>query len=103
MGKASSASLDALHGHLARVLAEAIEEKEPKVVELPDADAEGGKRKAVVMVRNAAVLSVARQFLKDNGIEGPASPGVGELASKASKAGLLDDLPFPTEGPSAPH
>ena len=52
---ASNKELGDLHGHLAKILAEEIQKE--------NLDKEGNK------VRNAAILNVARQFLKDNGIE----------------------------------
>lgn len=52
---ANTKELGDLHGHLAKILAEEIQKEH--------LDKDGNK------VRNASVLNVARQFLKDNGIE----------------------------------
>lgn len=52
---ASNKELGDLHGQLAKILVEEIKKE--------NIDANGNK------VRNASVLNVARQFLKDNGIE----------------------------------
>lgn len=52
---ASNKELGDLHGTLAKILAEEIQKE--------NLDKDGNK------VRNASVLNVARQFLKDNGIE----------------------------------
>lgn len=81
MSKADNNEMNALHGTLAGVLKEAM-------VPEPVLDREGnvvGKR------WNAAILSVARQFLKDNGIE--TLPG----ASKPLQE-LAAVLPFPEPG-----
>lgn len=95
MSKAAKAeSLEQLHAALADELAVAIKETELKIIEVPDADAENGKRKELVRTRNAAVLSVARQFLKDNNIEcapGHPSASVGNLAATLPFAGAPMD------------
>ena len=52
---ATNKELGDLHGHLAKILTEEIQKE--------NLDKDGNK------VRNAAILNVARQFLKDNGIE----------------------------------
>lgn len=52
---ASNKELGDLHGQLAKILVEEIKKE--------NIDANGNR------VRNASVLNVARQFLKDNGIE----------------------------------
>ncbi len=52
---ANNKELGDLHGKLAKILAEEIQKE--------NIDSNGNK------VRNASVLNVARQFLKDNGIE----------------------------------
>ena len=52
---ASNKELGDLHNHLAKILAEEIQKE--------NLDKDGNK------VRSAAILNVARQFLKDNGIE----------------------------------
>lgn len=52
---ATNKELGDLHGHLAKILTEEIQKE--------NFDKDGNK------VRNAAILNVARQFLKDNGIE----------------------------------
>lgn len=87
-GKASAAELDRLHGELAKVMLVAIKPE-------PVLDAEGT---LVGHKLNAALLSAARQFLKDNGVEGPAKPELGALA-----AALLDPLPFATDGTPLSH
>ena len=63
--RASDAALGSLHEELAQVLIKAVQFKDDQG--LPQ----------------AALLSVARQFLKDNHIEGAAVPGspLGELAN----------------------
>lgn len=87
---ATTEALQELHAALATELAVAIKETEIKIIDLPDAEAEGGTRKVAVHTRNAAVLSAARQFLKDNGIEcAPGKPS-GPVQVLASA------LPFPT-------
>lgn len=73
MSKASNDSLNELHGTLARVLMEEISKK--------DDDGKG----------RAAILNVARQFLKDNGIEALPS------SSKPLRE-LAEVLPFPEPG-----
>ncbi len=52
---ASNKQLEDLHGQLAKILADEIQKE--------NIDKDGNR------VRNASVLNVARQFLKDNGIE----------------------------------
>ena len=52
---ANNKELGDLHGKLAKILAEEIQKE--------NIDSNGNK------VRNASVLNVTRQFLKDNGIE----------------------------------
>ena len=79
--------LGRLHNDLADVLSEAINERELHILTLPD-----GEKKAVLR-RNAAILNVARQFLKDNGIEAVAAPGSKMEALKQS----IGKLPFPGE------
>jgi hypothetical protein len=83
MGRATEDKLDTLHGELAEVLTKAIQ-PEPVIL---DGQVVGHKL-------NAAALNVARQFLKDNSIEGPAKGSVKELAKS-----LLAPLPF-AEGDS---
>lgn len=63
MNKADEAALGGLHGKLAEVLKEALSQdyKDPETgIKLPPP---------------AAILNVARQFLKDNKIEAVAAPG----------------------------
>jgi uncharacterized protein YggU (UPF0235/DUF167 family) len=67
---ASKKALEALHEKLANTLAAGLTDRD-----------EDGKL-------NAALLSVARQFLKDNGIE--VKPG----ATNKSVQGVVDALPF---------
>ena len=63
----SNKELGELHGTLAKILAQEIQKE--------NLDKDGNK------VRNAAILNVARQFLKDNGIEslGTENPEIKEL------------------------
>lgn len=83
--RASSEKLDSLHSQLAEAFTVAIK-PEPVVI---DGEVVGHKY-------NAACLSAARQFLKDNGIEGPSKPALGSLAAALTKA----PLPFPGEDDS---
>jgi peptidyl-tRNA hydrolase len=83
---AAKQALEELHASLATELAAAIKEKEIKIVEIPDESSETGTTKVVVRTRNAAVLSAARQFLKDNGIE--CSPGFPTAPVKSLVAGM---------------
>lgn len=53
MSKASTEALEELHGEIAKALSKSIKDGEA----------------------NAAILNVARAFLKDNGIDAIASPG----------------------------
>lgn len=64
---ASNKELGDLHGNLAKILSEEIQKE--------NLDKDGNK------VRSAAILNVARQFLKDNGIEslGNEDPNIKEL------------------------
>lgn len=73
---ASKETLQALHAEVAKALAEAIKNPE---------------------TRSAALINVARQFLKDNNIEATAVPG--NDLDRLSKA-LTDSLPF--TDPAAP-
>lgn len=73
---ASKESLETLHTVIATKLAESIETMEPGEKGL------------------AALLNVARQFCKDNGIEAVAAPG----SAMGNLAGKLAEFPFdPTE------
>lgn len=69
MSKASTEKLEALHGELAKTLQTAISASDPTDKGF------------------ASLLNVARQFLKDNGIEAAAVPGstIGGLAKKVSE------------------
>lgn len=85
MGKATELKLGDLHGDLAVELSKRIREGEIEVVMTEDDDG--------TVVQNevkkpcaSAILNVARQFLKDNGIE--ADPG-DEVMND-----LVDELPF---------
>jgi hypothetical protein len=73
LSKADQKELGSLHGALAKVLKDAIQAtyKDPET--------------GAAMPPPAAILSVARQFLKDNKIEAIAAPG--------SPLGDLSDLP----------
>lgn len=64
---ASNKELGTLHGNLAKILSEEIQKE--------NLDKDGNK------VRSAAILNVARQFLKDNGIEslGNEDPNIKQL------------------------
>lgn len=77
---ADRAALESLHAKLAQVLVDAL-----------DAPSEGGTP--------AALLNVARQFLKDNSIDAPALPGTptGQLKEK------LKDYPFDPTQDSRQH
>lgn len=70
MSKATEKTLSDLHSKLANVLKDAIE--------APYYDPEGNKLPSAP----AAILNVARQFLKDNGIDGAPKTGtpLGNLA-----------------------
>lgn len=70
LNKADAVAMDSLHGQLAKVLTEALK---------GTTDAETG----LVIPAPAALLSVARQFLKDNGIDSTAKAGspIHELAN----------------------
>ena len=73
MNKADEKALGGLHGKLAEVLKEALE---------PQFDPETGTK----LPPNAAILNVARQFLKDNKIEA--------VAVQGSPLNDLADLPI---------
>ena len=93
-GAAKQEALEALHAALAASLAESINEKEVKIIELPDdLVLENGTTvvsgsKMITRSRNASILNVARQFLKDNGVESAKLP-----ATPAGKS-LVESLPF---------
>lgn len=88
MSKAASRpELEELHAALATELAQAIKE-----VETFTEEAEDGSRVVVATKRNAAILSVARQFLKDNNVD--CAPG---RPSKPLQA-LAATLPFTPDG-----
>lgn len=73
MSKASTTELDALHKLIADKLADKLRSGD----------------------FTAADLNVARQFLKDNGIEAQAVPGT---PLDSLRKTVADGLPFPTEG-----
>lgn len=77
-GRAPEDALAALHGEMADALAAAIKE-------IRQTAKEGGELKGA-----AAILNVARQFLKDNGIESLPE------ADKGLQS-LMDELPFQGE------
>lgn len=81
--KATSESMETLHGALAKVLTDAIENG-TKVL---DKDGE-----VVTLPATAPLLNVARQFLKDNGIEADAAknPATLKLAEVLPFAGNQD-------------
>lgn len=85
MAKTSSKEMDALHAQLARTLKEEIESFTVPV-EVKDEDGNTTK-----MPRDkkglAALLNVARQFLKDNDVTAMAVPD-------SPLANLTDSLPF---------
>jgi hypothetical protein len=70
--KATNKAMSELHGNLAKILSEEIQKTQ--------IDKEGN------VVRSAAILNVARQFLKDNGIE---SIGEANEEMKELKAAFL--------------
>lgn len=70
-----------LHTRLANVLKEALQDQ---------TDAEGNK-----IPPNAAILNVARQFLKDNKIEA--------MPAKGTPLGDLSDLPVFNDGDESHH
>ena len=72
MDKATEKALGGLHARLAEVLKEALQDK---------TDTETGEK----LPPNAAILNVARQFLKDNKIEA--------MPAKGTALGDLSDLP----------
>jgi hypothetical protein len=83
INKADEKALGTLHGELARVLKDAI------TANYTDPDT-GAK-----CPPPAAILSVARQFLKDNKIEATGAPG--------SPLGDLSDLPIFDDSTSSGH
>lgn len=86
----SNNDMNALHSQLAVTLKEEIEAfKETENV----TDAETGKVVGVCKNKKglAGLLNVARQFLKDNGIES-------RLTANSPLADLTESLPFPDEG-----
>ena len=84
-------AMERLHAALADTLKEAMK-GEPVTV----TDKETGEVTVVGVKLNAAVLSVARQFLKDNGIESVATPG-------SPIDGLHAALPFAARGDDEEH
>jgi len=84
MSKATEDALNSLHGSLATELTDRIKNGEKKI-ELVDCDGHVQEHE-VRLPAGANVLSVARQFLKDNHVE--AGPENKELAD------LVDSLPF---------
>jgi hypothetical protein len=88
MSKASQALMEELHGQLAKSLAEAVKDGVTVM------DKEGNPLK---MDCPAAVLSVARQFLKDNHIEG--GFGNADLSDLEKAMGEMNDMPLPGEVP----
>jgi len=87
MSKASEQALDALHGALANELSTRIKEGEKKI-ELVDCDGHVQEHEVTLPV-GANILSVARQFLKDNHVEAG--------AQSQAIADLVDSLPFDEE------
>lgn len=79
--KADEKVLVGLHGRLAEVLKDALQDQYDK---------ETGAK----LPPNAAILNVARQFLKDNKIEA--------VPAKGSPIGELSDLPIFDEGDYPP-
>jgi hypothetical protein len=84
MSKADEQSLSGLHGKLAEVLTAAISEGVPLMLNdgTPILDKDGQPIRAPAP---AAILNVARQFLKDNKIEA--------IAAQGSPLHSLADLP----------
>jgi hypothetical protein len=85
---ASKAAMEALHGELAKVLTGAIREG---VMVTDKETGETHKNPAP-----AAILSVARQFLKDNNIDSVGNADTNDL-EQAMKD--MNDLPMPGEVP----
>jgi len=90
MSKASDKSLGELHGILAQTLAKGIIEGEDVVTK----DGEVVRKSA-----SPALLSVARQFLKDNHIEASAGNKDMSVLEKA----MQDMAELPYEGEKANH
>lgn len=79
--KTVKAVLNDLHTELANVLTRAVQG-----VEVEQEDPETGEKIVVRVEAPAAILNVARQFLKDNGIDAQAAPGspMGRLSEAAN-------------------
>jgi hypothetical protein len=86
---ATDTQMQKLHEALAKVLTDQIEAQ-------PGVDAEG-----ITLPPSASILNVARQFLKDNGIESKAVPGspLGKLMAAFPFEG---DMSSPPLNPSSP-
>lgn len=80
--------MEELHGVLAKTLSDAIKEGVTVL------DKEGNP---MVVSTPAAVLSVARQFLKDNHIEG--GFGNADLTDLEKAMSEMNDMPLPGEVP----
>lgn len=77
MSKASEEALEALHNALAETLAAGVKDIKRAI----------GNPAAGEIKGAAALLNVARQFLKDNGVESLPNPG-------SPTKSLLDEMPF---------
>lgn len=97
--RAKEEALAGLHAKLAETLTEAIEKGEP--LRLPNGDALVDKEGVLLRApASAAILNVARQFLKDNDIKTlPTGQSPLERLGKAMPAGT--SLPF--EGDRQSH
>lgn len=71
MASASKESLEKLHEALANELADGIREQDVTIKTFPDGTVQETRK------RNAALLSVARQFLNDNNIQAVPTNGNG--------------------------
>lgn len=96
MSKASDKELSELHGALAATLADAIREGE--IVTTKDGEPIEVDGKLLKKPAAASLLSVARQFLKDNHIES----GMGNKDMNALEQAMKDmeSMPYPGEAPS---
>lgn len=88
MSKATQDAMEQLHGTLAKTLADAVKDGVTRVSK----DGE-----VVTETCPASILSVARQFLKDNRIEGDLGVGEGSLEQAMEE---MTDMPFDGEIPA---
>lgn len=92
MKKADDKELGSLHGALAQTLAAAIREGEPAFTKDGEPITLDGKQ--VYKPVGASLLSVARQFLKDNRIEA----GLGNKDTSALEQAMNDMQNMPYDG-----